>query len=109
MKSIWVTYLFTLLCVITTMNSLTNKLNNKFYINNFSKIINEEIKDLPHYNTVNNIFENLNIEKLRKIQKYIVNALICSKMFDRFKFKGKFQLLIDDINIANIITMGRNR
>ena len=72
MKSICITRLFALLCGIASMNSLTNKFNNENVINNLSKIINEELNDLPHYDTINNVFENLNVEELRKIQKYIV-------------------------------------
>ena len=95
MKSICVTRLFGLLCGITTMNSLTNKFNNDNTINNLSKIIDEDLKDLPHYDTINDVFDDLNIDELRMIQKYIVNALIRSKMFDRFRYQGKIQLLVD--------------
>jgi len=100
MKSVCVTRLFALLCGITTMNSLTNKFNNEFAIRNLSKIVKEELNDLPHYDTINNIFENLNIGELRKIQKYIAYTLIRSKMFDKFKYNGKFQLLIDGTGLV---------
>ena len=95
MKSICVTRLFALLCGLTSMNSMTNKLNTTISINNLSKIINEELSDLPHYDTINDIFDDLNIDELRKIQKYIVYALIRSKMFDKFRYNGKFQILVD--------------
>ncbi len=95
MKSICVTRLFALLCGLTSMNSMTNKLNTTISINNLSKIINEELSDLPHYDTINDIFDDLNIDELRKIQKYIVYSLIRSKMFDKFRYNGKFQILVD--------------
>jgi len=101
MKTICVTRLFALLCGITTMNSLTNKFNNDNTINNISKIINEELKDLPHYDTINDVFDDLDIEQLRLIQKYIVNALIRSKMFDKFRYQGKFQLLVDGTGLIS--------
>ena len=100
MKSICVTRLFGLLCGITTMNSLTNKFNNDNTIYNLSKIIDEELKDLPHYDTINDVFNDLNIDELRMIQKYIVNALIRSKMFDKFRYQGKIQLLIDGTGLV---------
>lgn len=100
MKSICVTRLFALLCGITSMNSLTNKFNNLNTINNLSKIINEDLSDLPHYDTINNVFDDLNIDELRRIQKYIVNALIRSKMFDKFRYNGKFQVLIDGTGLV---------
>lgn len=100
MKSICVTRLFGLLCGITTMNSLTNKFNNDNTINNLSKIIGEDLKDLPHYDTINDVFDDLNINELRMIQKYIVNALIRSKMFDKFRYQGKIQLLVDGTGLV---------
>ena len=101
MKTICITRLFALLCGITTMNSLTNKFNNDNTINNLSKIINEELSDLPHYDTINDVFDDIDIDELRSIQKYIVNALIRSKMFDRFRYQGKFQLLVDGTGLVS--------
>lgn len=101
MKSICVTRLFALLCGITTMNSLTNKFNSDYAISNLSKIIEEELSDLPHYDTINDVFDDLDIVELRKIQKYIVYTLIRSKMFDKFRYNGKFQLLIDGTGLVS--------
>lgn len=101
MKTICVTRLFALLCGITTMNSMTNKFDNENTINNLSKIINTNLSDLPHYDTINNVFDDLNIDELRKIQKYIVNALIRSKMFDKFRYNGRFQLLVDGTGLVS--------
>ena len=101
MKSICVTRLFALLCGITTMNSLTNKFNSDYAISNLSKIIEEELSELPHYDTINDVFDDLDISELRKIQKYIVYTLIRSKMFDKFRYNGKFQLLIDGTGLVS--------
>lgn len=101
MKVICITRLFALLCGITTMNSLTNKLNNDLTIETLAKITNSKIDDLPHYDTINDVFDDLNIEELRKIQKYIVYTLIRSKMFDKFRYHGKFQLLIDGTGLVS--------
>ena len=101
MKVICVTRLFDLLCGSTTMNSLTNKFNNTLTIDTISKITNTKLDDLPHYDTINDVFDDLNIEELRKIQKYIVYALIRSKMFDKFRYNGKFQLLIDGTGLVS--------
>lgn len=100
MKSICVTRLFALLCGISSMNSLTNKFNNDNTIYNLSKIINENLSDLPHYDTINDVFDDLNIDELRKIQKYIAYSLIRSKMFDKFRYNGKFQILVDGTGLV---------
>ena len=101
MKAICVTRLFALLCGIATMNSLTNKFNSDTAISNLSKIINEELSDLPHYDTINDVFDDLDIDELRKIQKYIVYTLIRSKMFDKFRYNGRFQILIDGTGLVS--------
>ncbi len=101
MKVICVTRLFGLLCGLTTMNSMTNNFNNDNTIKNLAKITNTKLDDLPHHDTINDVFDDLSIDELRKIQKYIVNALIRSKMFDKFRFDGKFQLLIDGTGLVS--------
>ena len=40
-----------------------------------------DVKENLHYNTINKVFEKLGIGKLRKIQKYIENILIRTKIF----------------------------
>ena len=74
------------------MNSLTNKFNNQFTIDNIAKITKTNLSELPHYDTINDVFDDLNIDELRKIQKYIVNALIRSKMFDKFRYKKNIRI-----------------
>lgn len=101
MKVICITRLFGILCGLTTMNSMTNKFNNDNTIENLSKITNTKLDDLPHYDTINDVFRNLNVEEFRKIQKYIVYALIRSKMFDKFRYKGRFQLIVDGTGLVS--------
>lgn len=101
MKVICVTRLFGLLCGITSMNSLTNKFNNICTIDTIAKITKINLSDLPHYDTINDVFDDLNIDELRNIQKYIVYTLIRSKMFDKFRYNGKFQILVDGTGLVS--------
>lgn len=101
MKVICTTRLFALLCGLSSMNAMTNKFNNNFTIENLAKITNTNLDDLPHYDTINDVFDDLNIDELRKIQKYIVNAFIRSKMFDKFRYESKLQLLIDGTGLVS--------
>lgn len=50
------------------MNSLTNKFNNDITISNLSKIINEE---LSHYDTINNVFDDLEVDELKKFKSIL--------------------------------------
>ena len=102
MGIITVTRLLGLLCGIKSMRETTEKFNTEETIKNISNLLEVELEEIPHYDTINNVFEKLEIEELRKIQKYMVNRLIRSKMLDKYRFKDKyFQIVIDGIGIMS--------
>ena len=101
MKTICVTRLFGLLCGLTSMTSITDNFNNEATIKNLSDICNTKLNELPYWETIQDVFIHLNINKLRDIQKYIVKALMRSKMFDKYKFNNAFQLLFDGTGLTN--------
>lgn len=100
MKVICVTRLFALLCGITTMNSLTDTFNSEQTIDNISKLCKSNLSDIPHYDTINDVFENINIDELRYIQKYIAYTIIRSKMFDKLRYNGKIQVVVDGTSLV---------
>ena len=96
MSSIAVTRLLGLLCGIKSMRQTTKTFNTKETIKNISNLLEIELEEIPHYDTINEVFESINIEELRKIQKYMIQRLIRSKMFDKYRYKGKyFQIVVD--------------
>lgn len=102
MAVITITRLLGLLCGIKSMRNTTEKFNTEETIKNIANLLNIELDEIPHYDTINNVFEKLNIEELRKIQKYMIIALIRSKMFDKYRYKGKyFQIVIDGTGIMS--------
>ena len=101
MKVICVTRLFALLCGLTSMASLTDNFNTQHTIDNISSICNEKLTELPYWETIQDVFININIDELRLIQKYIVKSLIRSKMFDKYKFDGAFQLIFDGTGLSH--------
>lgn len=102
MKTICVTRLFGLLCGLTTMTDISSDdFNSDICIKNLSKICNQDLGELPYWETIQDVFININTDELRDIQKYIVKALIRSKMFDRYRFNGCFQLLFDGTGLSN--------
>lgn len=102
MSVITVTRLLGLLCGITSMRNTTEKLNTDEAIENISKMLEIELEEIPHYDTINNVFEKLDIEELRKIQKYMIRRLIRSKMFDKYRYKNKyFQIVVDGTGIMS--------
>ena len=102
MSVIMLTRLLGLLCGIKSMRNTTEKFNTEETIKNIAKILEIDLEELPHYDTINNVFESIEIEELRKIQKYMVTRLIRSKMFDKYRYKGKyFQIVIDGTGIMS--------
>ena len=102
MKTICVTRLFGLLCGLTTMTDISSDdFNSDSCIKNLSNICNQDLEELPYWETIQDVFINIKIDELRNIQKYIVKALIRSKMFDKYRFNGCFQLLFDGTGLSN--------
>lgn len=102
MKTICVTRLFSLLCGLTTMADISSDdFDTDHCISNLSKICGQNLEELPYWETIQDVFINIKTDELRDIQKYIVKTLIRSKMFDRYKFDGCFQLLFDGTGLSN--------
>lgn len=101
MKTICVTRLFGLLCGLTCMTDISNKLDTDYAIKNISDICKKHLEELPYWETIQDIFINIDLSELKEIQKYIIKALIRSKMFDKYRYKGAFQLLFDGTGLSN--------
>ena len=102
MKTICVTRLFPLLCGITTMTEIsTDTFNTDACIKNLSTICKQNLKELPYWETIQDVFMNIKIDELRNIQKYIVKTLIRSKMFDKYKYDGYFQIVVDGTGLSS--------
>ena len=102
MKTICVTRLFGLLCGLTSLSTISDDdFNSELCIKNISNICSTHLEELPYWETIQDVFVNINIDELREIQKYIVKSLLRSKMFDKYKFNGAFQLLFDGTGLSN--------
>ena len=102
MKTICVTRLFGLLCGLTTMTDISsNNFNTDNCIKNLSKICGQTLEEIPYWETIQDVFINMNTNELRNIQKYIVKTLIRSKMFDKYRFNASFQLLFDGTGLSS--------
>lgn len=102
-RTIVMTRLFALICGITTMTEInsTSKFNTEEAIKNLSTICEQELKEIPDWQTIQDVIEQLEIKEIEDIRRYIVKALIRSKMFDRYRYNGAFQLLVDGTGISS--------
>jgi hypothetical protein len=58
---------------------------------------------LPHMDTVNNVFRNLEPSYLEKLQRNLVNSLLRKKVFDKFKLFGDYyQVVIDGTGLGTV-------
>ena len=102
MKTICVTRLFGLICGLTSLSNISSdEFNTDVCIKNISSICNTQLTELPYWETIQDVFMNIKISELKDIQKYIVKTLLRSKMFDKYKFDGAFQLLFDGTGLSN--------
>lgn len=102
MKTIIMTRLLALICGITTMNSMSKKFNTEEAIKNISSICNQQLDEIPDWQTIQDVIEDLSIEEIEDIRKYIVVTLIRSKMFDRYRHNGYIQLLVDATGLTSL-------
>jgi len=102
-KTIIMTRLFALICGITTMTEInsTDNFNKEDAIKNLSTICNQNLKEVPNWQTVQDVIEQLDIKEIEDIRRYIVKALIRSKMFDKYRYNGAFQLIVDATGVSS--------
>ena len=100
-RTIVMTRLFALICGITTMTEINSSFNKEDAIKNLSSICNQELKEIPDWQTIQDVIETLDIKEIENIRKYIVKALIRSKMFDKYRYNGAFQLLVDATGVSS--------
>ena len=100
MRTIMMTRLFALLCGITTMTEINSKFNTEQAIKNLSIICDQELKEIPNWQTIQDVIETLNYQEIEEIRKYIFTTLLRSKMFDRFRYNGCIQLIVDTTGLT---------
>lgn len=70
MTVIFITRLLGLLCGKTSMRSLTKTMNTDICIKNISKILEIDLDEIPHYNTINDVFEQVNSEEYKHFTEW---------------------------------------
>lgn len=96
MKVIFLVRLMALMCEIKSMNGISREFNTDETIKNIAQICGLKLNEIPHHDTINNVFENIEISELEQIIKYIITRLIRSKMLDKFKIRNMYYLVVVD-------------
>lgn len=100
-RTIMMTRLIALICGIITMDGI-RKFNKEDAIKNLSMICNQELDETPDWQTIQDVMEEISIDEIADIRKSMVNAIIRSKMFDKYKYKGYYQLLVDATGLTSL-------
>lgn len=101
-RSIIMTRLFALLCGITTMANINKEFNTDEAIKNLSIICNQKLNEVPNWQTIQDVIEELDYDEIDNIRKYMFKALLRSKMFDRFRYKNRIQLIVDATGLTSL-------
>lgn len=100
-KTIIFTKLIALICGITTMTGINNEFNTEEAINNLSAICKQSLKEIPDWQTIQDVIEQLSYDEIDEIRQYIFRALVRSKMFDRYRYNNAIQLLVDATGLTS--------
>lgn len=76
---------------IDSMSSMTEKFNKNECIENVAKLLEyEDLKELPHYDTINNFLCNLQPSEIEKIRDYMIHQLFKKRSLEQFRLLDKF-------------------
>ena len=102
MKVVFIVRLMGLMSSIKSMNELTEEFNTEEAIANIAQICGLELDEIPHCDTINDIFENIKVEEIESIIKYMINRMIRNKMFNKFKIRDKYyHIVVDGTGLAS--------
>ena len=90
MKVIFMVRLLALMCEIKTMHEMTREFNTQEAIENIANICELELEEIPHCDTINDVFKNIEVSEIEKIRKYMIVKMIRNKMLEKYKIRGKY-------------------
>ena len=101
MKVIFMVRLLALMCEIKTKNEMTREFDTKEAIENIAHICGLELEEIPHCDTINNVFKNIEVSEIEKIRKYMIVKMIRNKMLERHKIRGQYyHIIVDGTGLA---------
>ena len=89
------------MCEIKSMHEMTNELNTEEAIENIAKICGLQLEEIPHCDTINNVFEQVKVEEIEEIRKYIITRLIRGKIIKKFLVRNRYyHIIVDGTGLA---------
>ena len=101
MKVIFIVRLMGLMCEMKSMQGMTRELNTEEAIRNIAQICELELDEIPHCDTINDVFEKVKVEEIEKIRKYMITKLIRGKIIQKYKIRDKYyHVIVDGTGLA---------
>lgn len=101
MKVIFIVRLMGLMCEMKSMQGMTRELNTEEAIKNIAQICELELEEIPHCDTINNVFEQVKVSEIEEIRKYMISKLIRGKIIKKFLVRDKYyHIIIDGTGLA---------
>ena len=101
MKVIFMVRLIGLMCEMKSMHGMTRELNTDEAIENIAKMCNLKLEEIPHCDTINDVFKNIKVEELESIRKYMITKIIRSKMLNKYKVRNRYyHVIVDGTGLA---------
>lgn len=101
MKVIFIVRLMGLMCEMKSMQGMTRELNTEDAIRNIAQICGLELDEIPHCDTINDVFEKVKVEEIEKIRKYMIIKLIRGKIIQKYKIRDKYyHVIVDGTGLA---------
>ena len=83
-------------CTLESMRQMTEWFDDANCASNLGKLMGRKIENIPHYDTINNFLERLDINELNKIRVEMVKKLIRNKSFYQARMPGNQWMVILD-------------
>lgn len=101
MKVIFIVRLLALMCEIKTMHEMTREFNTQEAIENIAHICGVELEEIPHCDTINDVFKKIEVSEIEKIRKYMIVKMIRNKMLEKYKIRGQYyHIIVDGTGLA---------
>ena len=101
MKVIFMVRLLALMCEIKTMHEMTREFNTQEAIENIAHICGLELDEIPHCDTINDVFKNIEVREIEEIRKYMIVKMIRNKMLQKYKIRGQYyHVIVDGTGLA---------
>ena len=101
MKVIFIVRLMGLMCEMKSMQGMTRELNTEEAIQNIAQICGLELEEIPHCDTINDVFEKVRVEEIEKIRKYMITKLIRGKVIQKYKIRDRYyHVIVDGTGLA---------